>query len=92
MPKAVANPVVVDYFVIKAFQPADVMNNPLQSRARILVEDPSAPDGTGSRLISLDPAMLSRINPVAGDYYVVQQDGYAYLNPKDVFETKYSKL
>jgi hypothetical protein len=35
--------------------------------------------------------MMSRMTPAVGDYWVVQADGYMYLNPKDVFERKYSK-
>lgn len=34
--------------------------------------------------------MISRYIPVEGDYWVVQEDGYEYLNPKDVFERKYT--
>lgn len=34
--------------------------------------------------------MLSRIIPVVGDYWVIQPDGYIYLNPAEVFERKYS--
>ncbi|HKM79570.1 MAG TPA: hypothetical protein VJY15_01215 [Candidatus Acidoferrum sp.] len=33
--------------------------------------------------------MCSRIRPQPGDYWVTQEDGYEYLNPKDVFERKY---
>lgn len=33
--------------------------------------------------------MTARYTPVAGDYLVRQEDGYEYLNPKDVFEHKY---
>jgi hypothetical protein len=36
--------------------------------------------------------MLARITPQIGDYLVIQEDGYQYLNPKDVFERKYSKV
>jgi hypothetical protein len=36
--------------------------------------------------------MLSRYEPVAGDYLVTQEDGYEYFNPKDVFERKYRSL
>lgn len=36
--------------------------------------------------------MLARMKPVEGDYWVIQSDGYVYLNPKDVFERKYSLL
>lgn len=34
--------------------------------------------------------MISRMIPSSGDYWVIQEDGYIYLNPKDVFERKYS--
>lgn len=36
-----------------------------------------------------DTGMLARYTPVPGDYLVRQEDGYEYLNPKDVFERKY---
>jgi hypothetical protein len=35
------------------------------------------------------PEMTSRMTPKPGDYWVIQSDGYTYLNPKDVFEKKY---
>lgn len=38
------------------------------------------------------PEMLSRITPKIGDYLVIQEDGYQYLNPKHVFERKYSSV
>lgn len=36
--------------------------------------------------------MMSRYTPIVGDYWVIQEDGYEYLNPKDVFERKYHKI
>jgi hypothetical protein len=36
------------------------------------------------------PEMTARYTPESGDYLVRQEDGYEYLNPKDVFERKYS--
>ena len=36
--------------------------------------------------------MLFRYVPVEGDYLVTQEDGYEYVNPKDVFERKYRSL
>jgi hypothetical protein len=39
-----------------------------------------------------DISMTSRYVPVAGDYLVTQEDGYEYLNPKDVFERKYRAI
>lgn len=36
--------------------------------------------------------MAVRYDPKPGDYYVIQEDGYIYLNPKDVFERKYSPI
>lgn len=38
------------------------------------------------------PEMLARYKPVPGDYVVRQEDGYIYLNPKDVFERKYRPI
>lgn len=38
------------------------------------------------------PQMLSRIEPSIGDYWVIQSEGYEYLNPKEVFLRKYSPL
>jgi len=35
---------------------------------------------------------LPTSRPEVGDYWVVQEDGYAYLNPHDVFERKYELL
>lgn len=35
------------------------------------------------------PDMMARMSPTVGDYWVIQSDGYVYLNPKDVFERKY---
>jgi hypothetical protein len=39
-----------------------------------------------------DDGMLARMTPEVGDYVVEQEDGYVYLNPKDVFERKYRSL
>jgi hypothetical protein len=36
--------------------------------------------------------MTARMAPAANDYWVVQEDGYTYLNPKDVFERKYEPI
>lgn len=36
--------------------------------------------------------MTARIEPKVGDYHVKQEDGYCYLNPKDVFERKYEPV
>lgn len=46
-------------------------------------------DGTNCA-ISAD--MTARYVPVVGDYMVWQEDGYTYVNPKDVFERKYRAL
>jgi hypothetical protein len=35
------------------------------------------------------PRMCARMTPVQGDYWVIQPDGYEYLNPKEVFERKF---
>lgn len=35
---------------------------------------------------------IARMLPKPGDYVVTQEDGYVYLNPKEVFERKYRPL
>lgn len=40
----------------------------------------------------LTPEQTVRYEPVPGDYVVTQEDGYVYVNPKDVFERKYSLI
>lgn len=44
----------------------------------------------GGEQFKTTPEMTSRMVPQIGDYVVWQEDGYVYLNPKDVFERKYS--
>jgi hypothetical protein len=54
----------------------------------------------GSRWLALKDApghfataeMMSRMTPAVGDFWVVQSDGYVYLNPRDVFLRKYAPL
>jgi len=77
--KYVANPVVVDAHVITA--------------ADSIADDGSMPLrlDNGDH-VHADPGMISRYRPVVGDYWVIQDGGYTYVNPKDVFERKYSPL
>lgn len=77
-----ANPVIVD-----AFKIVSVQNMPDADPA--LARDVATDDGI-NRVATA--AMCSRYIPQAGDYWVIQSDGYEYLNPKDVFERKYSPL
>lgn len=79
MAKYKANPVIVDAAKILTVHDADSVGD------RNLVLD----DG---RKVTATAAMLSRMTPEQGDYYVVQSDGYVYLNPKAVFERKYSPV
>jgi hypothetical protein len=72
-----ANPVVVDAFRIINVGPRD------EHGAAVVTLD----NGKRERA---DKGMLARFMPDAGDYLVVQSDGYKYLNPRAVFERKYS--
>ncbi len=75
-----ANPVIVDAFKIISVQVVPDADPPLPRRV--------ATDDGENRIAT--PEMQSRYIPVKGDYWVVQEDGYEYLNPKAVFERKYS--
>jgi hypothetical protein len=86
MAKYVAKPVVVDAFKIKYVrQYADPQG--LGAMFDLTIGD-DGPD-TVNRMVTATPAMTSRMVPQVGDYWVIQPDGYIYLNPKDVFENKY---
>ena len=74
-----ANPVIVEAFKIVSVDPATGNGN-----VNCMTED--------GQVRKADPPMLSRYNPMVGDYWVVQYDGYEYLNPKAVFERKYSPI
>lgn len=41
---------------------------------------------------TITAAMRARYEPESGDYFVTQEDGYRYVNPRDVFERKYQPL
>lgn len=42
--------------------------------------------------VCLTDVMIARCRPEVGDYIVTQADGYVYLNPRDVFERKYTAI
>ncbi len=77
------NPVVVDAFKI-------VSAGLIEGDAAVPGQYACALDSGENAVASAE--MCSRYKPVAGDYWVVQSDGYVYLNPKDVFERKYFPL
>ena len=79
MAKYQANPVIVDaYKIVKVG--AKLPDIGIQC----VLDD--------GRLVMADEGMIARMTPVIGDYWVVQEDGYTYLNPKDVFERKYGPV
>ena len=73
------NPVIVDAFIILENKGLDVGGKTHLS------------SDNGEQVLA-DEGMTSRYAPKAGDYWVIQSDGYVYLNPKDVFERKYSPV
>src|SRR5579872_5980536 len=81
MAKYRANPVVVEAFEIEGmseFVPDDGLWVNLR--------------GGGSTARHISAGMVSRFMPKVGDYLVIQDDGYAYLNPREVFKRKYSPV
>src|SRR5690349_10833968 len=76
MPKYIANPVVVDAWVITRVGEKDSYHG---RRLQFLGREP----------FYAHAAMLARIKVQPGDYLVKTEDGYLYLNPGDVFEKKY---
>lgn len=81
--KYIANPVEVDaYKIVEIPEPPTARGQLLKIDAR-----PGDPEPL---LVNATPDMMSRMKPSVGDYWVIQSDGYIYLNPKEVFERKYS--
>lgn len=74
-----ANPVIVDAFKIQEIS-QDLEYNCLRLRL------------DNAEFVRTEEGMTSRYFPQIGDYWVIQDDGYKYLNPKDIFERKYSAL
>jgi hypothetical protein len=77
--KYAAKPVIVDAFRIVSVGQRDSAGN----------LDVTLDDG---REMRADAAMLARMQPLVGDYWVIQEDGYMYLNPAAVFERKYGPI
>lgn len=71
-----ANPIIVDAF--KIVDTADNEDGTMQ----LQLDD--------GQSVKTNEGMTARMMPVSGDYWVIQPDGYIYLNPKAVFEKKYS--
>lgn len=40
----------------------------------------------------IDAGMIARYTPKNGDYFVIQDDGYRYINQREVFERKYRPI
>jgi hypothetical protein len=78
----IANPIIVTAFKIEKTQELD---DPVIRDSLLLYLD------SGDKALATKE-MMARMTPQAGDYLVIQEDGYIYLNPKDVFERKYSPL
>ena len=77
--KYIARPVMVQAFKIVSVGPVLEGEPPLP--LAITTDD-------GQNRVAT-PGMLARFIPQPGDYWVIQSDGYEYLNPKAVFERKY---
>lgn len=77
--KYIANPALVDAHIIVSagtINPDGSMNLAIQNGENVVATK----------------EMMARYIPQEGDYWVIQPDGYIYLNPKDVFERKYTPI
>jgi len=76
--KYIANPVEVDAFKITVVGPVADRSS---FERNLQLED--------GNWVQASKEMMARMTPEVGDYWVIQSDGYVYLNPKEVFERKY---
>jgi hypothetical protein len=77
--KYIANPVIVDAYKIVEIEDKD---DDLEYYLTLENGDK----------VTAGISMYIRHEPAVGDYWVIQSDGYVYLNPAFVFERKYSKV
>jgi hypothetical protein len=93
MAKYIARPVEVDAWAIREVRIFSSIRTPQvvrvggEIKADLIGYEIEIEDG---QKIMLGAEMTARMTPNPGDYYVKQADGYVYLNPKEVFERKYS--
>lgn len=91
MAKYQANPVIVDAWKIVKVEAQLERGGKDDVAAMKLTHVVVRLDGEDDA-VYIPPEMLARMTPVPGDYYVKQDDGYVYLNPKEKFEHKYSPV
>ncbi len=77
-----ANPVIVDAFEILSIGTCP----PAHGGLLVQVNDEE------KSIAELTPEMLARYTPVVGDFLVIQEDKYRYVNPREVFLRKYSPV
>jgi len=82
MAKYISNPREVDAFKITEVQPHEFHGGQGDRGGFHLHFDNGGQNNATAE-------MCARMTPKVGDYWVVQADGYIYLNPKDVFEKNY---
>lgn len=76
-----ANPVIVDGYKIEKITMGDGdMLGTLKLEA------------TEGKEFIAEAGHIARYVPQVNDYWVIQSDGYEYVNPREVFERKYSPL
>lgn len=89
--KYIANPVEVDAFKIEDVIAVSILSGKERGDLRLCRSSGVVLRLEDGRLVDATPEMTARMTPRVGDYWVIQADGYVYLNPKDVFERKYHK-
>jgi hypothetical protein len=64
------------------------------AKIRDIIDDELLLEGIAGKEVSViaAPNMFARYRPVAGDYYVVYDDGYASISPRQAFETGYHRF
>lgn len=92
MDKFIANPVIVEAGRIMSVLERFNINEPAPRTPEYTVTVLGLEFNGKPIPITLDKGMTARMVPNVGDYYVKQEDGYVYINPKDVFERKYRPL
>jgi len=65
---------------------------PLSAAGYVLTKDDPLDENGLLLTVEAAPKMFARYVPVSGDYYVVYDDGYASISPKQAFEDGYHPI
>lgn len=92
LPKWQSHKIVHAAKILKVDGTTITLSVPLSANGEVLTRDDPLDENGTLLTVEAAPNMFSRYVPVSGDYYVVYDDGYASISPRQAFEEGYHRL